>query len=47
MTFREPAPPAGADAVYLILGMGADHVVRMKPQNLLAGLPVAHVGVLA
>jgi hypothetical protein len=50
MTFREPAPPAapaGADAVYLILGMGADNVVRMKPQNLLAGLPVAHAGVLA
>ena len=27
--------------VYLILGMGADRMVRMKPQNLLAGLPLA------
>jgi hypothetical protein len=50
MTFRERSPvvtPAGADAVYLILGMGIDNVVRMKPQNLLAGLPVARAGVLA
>ena len=26
--------------VYLILGMGADRMVRMKPQNLVAGLPL-------
>jgi hypothetical protein len=27
--------------VYLILAMGADRVVRLKPQNLIAGLPLA------
>lgn len=27
--------------VYLILAMGADKVVRLKPQNLVAGLPLA------
>jgi len=31
----------GSKPVYLILAMGADKVVRLKPQNLLAGLPLA------
>jgi hypothetical protein len=31
----------GARPVYLILAMGADKVVRLKPQNLIAGLPLA------
>jgi Family of unknown function (DUF6352) len=31
----------GDKPVYLILAMGADKVVRMKPQNLIAGLPLA------
>jgi hypothetical protein len=31
----------GDRPVYLILAMGADRVVRMKPQNLAAGLPLA------
>ena len=31
---------AGAGA---ILAMGADRVVRLKPQNLVAGLPVKHL----
>jgi hypothetical protein len=31
----------GARPVYLILAMGADKVVRLKPQNLLVGLPLA------
>jgi len=31
----------GTRPVYLILAMGADRVVRLKPQNLVAGLPVA------
>jgi Family of unknown function (DUF6352) len=31
----------GARPVYLILAMGADKVVRLKPQNLVAGLPLA------
>jgi hypothetical protein len=30
----------GGDPVYLILAMSADKVLRMKPQNLLTGLPV-------
>ena len=30
----------GARPVYLILAMGADRVVRLKPQNLVAGLPL-------
>ena len=33
----------GTRPVYLILAMGADRVVRVKPQNLLAGLPVKHL----
>jgi hypothetical protein len=42
------ADPTGAgemikrEPVYLILAMSADKVLRMKPQNLLAGLPVHH-----
>jgi Family of unknown function (DUF6352) len=31
----------GTKPVYLILAMGADKVVRLKPQNLIAGLPLA------
>ncbi|MBR1147893.1 DUF6352 family protein [Bradyrhizobium sp. AUGA SZCCT0431] len=31
----------GSKPVYLILAMGADKVVRLKPQNLVAGLPLA------
>jgi hypothetical protein len=31
----------GARPVYLILAMGADKVVRLKPQNLIVGLPLA------
>ncbi len=31
----------GVRPVYLILAMGADKVVRLKPQNLVAGLPLA------
>jgi hypothetical protein len=46
MSFRA-APGTGADPVYLILGMGSDNVLRMKPQNLLVGLPAAHARVLA
>jgi hypothetical protein len=34
LTVREP--------VYLILAMSPDKVLRMKPQNLLTGLPVRH-----
>jgi hypothetical protein len=31
----------GSKPVYLILAMGADKVVRLKPQNLVVGLPLA------
>jgi hypothetical protein len=30
----------GGKPVYLILAMGADKIVRFKPQNLIAGLPL-------
>jgi len=26
--------------VWLLLGLGADHTIRIKPQNLLMGLPL-------
>jgi hypothetical protein len=32
--------PIGDDPVYLIFAMSADRVLRMKPQNLITGLPV-------
>jgi hypothetical protein len=35
-----PAELVDGDAVYLILAMTAEKVLRMKPQNLLTGLPV-------
>jgi hypothetical protein len=35
-----PAEFAEGDAVYLILAMTADKMLRLKPQNLLTGLPV-------
>jgi hypothetical protein len=31
------------EPVYLILAMGADKVLRMKPQNLITGLPIKHL----
>ncbi len=33
----------GTRPVYLILAMGADKAVRVKPQNLLTGLPIKHL----
>ena len=33
----------GREPVYLILAMTSDHLVRMKPQNLLTGLPIKHL----
>jgi hypothetical protein len=46
LTFRDPAVVAeqvGQDPVYLILAMSQDRIVRMKPQNLVAGLPIRHL----
>jgi hypothetical protein len=34
------------DPVYLILAMTADGLIRMKPQNLVTGLPVKHLEVI-
>ncbi len=31
----------GTKPIYLILAMDSDKVVRLKPQNLVAGLPLA------
>ena len=31
------------EPVYLIMAMTSDRKLRMKPQNLLAGLPVKHL----
>lgn len=39
LTLRGPAG-GGQDPVYLILAMTPERVLRMKPQNILAGLPV-------
>jgi len=33
----------GREPVYLILAMTSDQLVRMKPQNLLTGLPIKHL----
>jgi hypothetical protein len=43
LTFRdggEVLPQVGARPVWLILAMDAENMVRMKPQNLVAGLPL-------
>ena len=34
-------PDLAGQPVWLLLGLGADGAVRIKPQNLLAGLPLA------
>jgi len=31
------------EPVYLMLAMTSDQLVRMKPQNLLTGLPIRHL----
>jgi Family of unknown function (DUF6352) len=44
LTFRDPdAASVGNEPVYLILAMTADRVLRLKPQNLIAGLPIRHL----
>jgi uncharacterized protein DUF6352 len=46
LTFREPdliIDRAKGEPVYLILAMTADKVLRMKPQNLVTGLPIKHL----
>lgn len=46
LTFRDPAvmlDKVKGEAVYMILAMTPDKLIRMKPQNLLTGLPVRHL----
>jgi hypothetical protein len=49
LTFRdlsEVIETARGEPVYLILAVGADKVLRFKPQNLVTGLPLrTHEGV--
>jgi hypothetical protein len=46
LTFCDPAvvlDRIGREPVYLILAMSPDKIIRMKPQNLIGGLPVRHI----
>jgi hypothetical protein len=46
LTFRDPELITDAmkgDPIYLILAMTSDRLIRMKPQNLLTGLPIRHL----
>ena len=46
LTFRDPAVASealGDDPLYLLLAMSAERTLRMKPQNLVAGLPIRHL----
>ena len=45
LTFRNPADmieKVRGEPVYLLVAMTADEVLRLKPQNLLTGLPIRH-----
>ena len=46
LTFRDPSivlDHVRGEPVYLILSMTPDKLIRMKPQNLIAGLPIRHL----
>jgi hypothetical protein len=46
MTFADPElviDAVGREPLYLILAVTPDQLVRMKPQNLLTGLPIKHL----
>jgi hypothetical protein len=46
LTFRNPEvvlDKAKGEPIYLILAMTPDRMLRMKPQNLVTGLPIAHL----
>jgi Family of unknown function (DUF6352) len=46
LRFRDPgivADRVEGEVAYLILAMNADKILRMKPQNLLTGLPIRHL----
>jgi hypothetical protein len=46
LTFADPAllrQDIGGEPIYLIMAMSAQKLVRLKPQNLLTGLPIRHL----
>ena len=46
LNFRDPhimVEKHKGEPVYLILAMNADNVLRLKPQNLVTGLPIKHL----
>ncbi len=46
LTFRDPSivlDKVKGEPVYLILAMAGDKTIRMKPQNLVTGLPIRHL----
>jgi hypothetical protein len=46
LTFRDPAimlEKVRGEPVYLLLAMTAEKTIRMKPQNLITGLPIKHL----
>ena len=46
LTFRDPSimvDRARGEPVFLILASGSDKVLRLKPQNLVTGLPIKHL----
>jgi hypothetical protein len=45
LTFRDPSDiieRVSGEPVYLLAAMTADEVLRLKPQNLVTGLPIRH-----
>lgn len=50
LTFRDPSimlDKVKNEPVYLLLAMTADKTIRMKPQNLITGLPIRHLEVVS
>jgi hypothetical protein len=46
MSFRDPRlmlDKVRGEPIYLVLATSREHLIRMKPQNLLTGLPVKHL----
>ena len=46
LTIRDPAPlldKANGEPIYLIMAMTPDGMLRLKPQNLVTGLPIGHL----
>jgi hypothetical protein len=46
LTFRDPnimTDKVKGEPIYLLLAMTADNVMRLKPQNLVTGLPIKHL----